>query len=408
MLFKLKRNNPERLAWLILSTAFITFCLVTVSIPLSARWYIVNATEPFSTEATSVRGAVTLGNPAAELTSSLVDGSTTELEESVTVSTDETSQAILTFFDDSSLTMYGNTSLTLEETRKPLFGISPNPTRIVVEVQQGRVRATAALGREDLAFDLVTPHALIQLDQGSFSVEVSEEGSQVTARLGQAVVIGEETAVVVNQGRRVVVSPASVPSEPLPAAQNLLKNSDFSPLFREAWEVYSLEPIEGVTTLVDVVQFQDRYVLQLSSQGQDNLHSETGVVQQVNKDVRDFRSLQVFAEVRLIRQSLPGGGQLGSEFPIMLHIAYKDADNNDRDWFHGFYYAPAPENYVLYNEPNNSSERIARFIWYPYESVNLLTTLGPAKPVFIKSIRIYASGWLYDSMVANISLLAQE
>ena len=76
----------------------------------------------------------------------------------------------------------------------------------------------------------------------------------------------------------------------------------------------------------------------------------------------------------------------------MLHVAYKDAAGNDRDWFHGFYFEPPPENYILYNQPDNSSERIARFVWYPYESVNLLTTLGPAKPVFVKSIRIYASG----------------
>jgi hypothetical protein len=92
----------------------------------------------------------------------------------------------------------------------------------------------------------------------------------------------------------------------------------------------------------------------------------------------------------------------------MLRLDYKDADNNDRSWYHGFYYDSPPENYRLYNQPENSSERIARFIWYPYESENLLTILGPTKPVFIKSIRIYASGWLYEAMVANISLLAQE
>lgn len=408
MLARSKRNNPERLAWVVLSTAFTTFCLLTVSIPLSVRWYIINATEPFFTEATSVRGTVTLGDPAAELSSSLTDGNTTTIEESITVSTDETSQAILNFFDDSSLTMYGNTSITLQETQKTRFEISPNPTRIIIQVERGRVRATASRNRDALNFVIITPHSRIELSQGSFSIETNEEGTQVTVRLGQADVMGDRQIITVNQGRRVVVSPDRVPSEPLPAAQNLLKNSEFSPSFRESWEVYNLQPIEGVSTTAEVVQFQDRYVLELSSQGEDNLHSETGVVQQVDKDVRDFRSLQIFAEVRLVHQSLPGGGQLGSEFPIMLHVAYKDANNNDRDWFHGFYYALAPENYILYNEPFNSSERIARFIWYPYESVNLLTTLGPAKPVFVKSIRIYSSGWLYDAMVANISLLAQE
>ncbi|MEW5957922.1 MAG: FecR family protein [Chloroflexota bacterium] len=408
MLAKLKRDNPERMAWLILMTSFTIFCLLAVSIPFSVRWYILNATEPFSTEATSVRGTVSLGDPQAELSASLTDGMTTPIEESFTVTTDETSQAILTFFDDSSLTMYGNTSITLAETQKTRFNVSSNPTRITIQVQRGRVRATAARNREALHFDLITPHARIELDQGSFSIEVSEQGTQVTVRLGQADVLGEQQIVTVTQGKRVVVTPDLTPSEPLPAAQNLLKNSEFGPQFQDSWQVYQLLPIAGVTTTVQAVQFQDRYVLQLNNQGQDNLHSETGVMQEVNKDVRDFRSLQIFAEVRLARQSLPGGGQLGSEFPIMLHVAYKDANNNDRDWFHGFYYTPPPPNYVLYNQPDNSSERIARFIWYPYESVNLLTTLGPTKPVFIKSIRIYASGWLYEAMVANISLLAQE
>jgi hypothetical protein len=402
------KKNPERLAWTILLTAFATFCMLALSIPAGVRWYIVNATEPFDTDITSVRGTVIIGNPTAELSASLVDGSTTTIEESATVTTDDISQAILTFFDDSSLTMYGSTTVSLQETKEPRFGISPNPTTIVIGVEKGRVRATSSRGREDLSFDILTPHAVIKMDQGSFSIEVNEEETQVTTRIGQAVVTGSEEQVILTEGKRAVVGVNTPLTGPLPAAQNLISHSEFDPAFLNAWEIYSIDLTEEVTTTVEVVDFQNRSVLQLSSRGEDNIHTETGVMQVVNKDVRDFRSLRVFAEVRLIRQSLPGGGQLGSEFPIMLHIAYKDANNNDRDWFHGFYYAPPPENYIIYNQPDNSSERIARFIWYPYESVNLLTTLGPAKPVFIKSIRIYASGWIYEAMVDNISLLAQE
>ncbi len=402
------RNNPERLAWTILLSAFAIFCLLSISIPAGVRWYIINATEPFKTEITSVRGTVLIGNPTAELTASLVDGSSTTVEESAQIATDDISQAILTFFDDSSLTMYGSTTIALQETHTPRFSISSNPTRIAIEVKEGRVRATSSRGREDLSFDIHTPHALIKLDQGSFSIEVNEEETQITTRIGQVEVIGPEEQVRLSEGKRAVVGVHTPLSGPLPAAQNLIRDSEFGPSFRDSWEIYAIDLTEEVTTTVKVVEFQSRSVLSLSSQGQDNIHTETGVIQQVNKDVRDFRSLRVFADVRLIRQSLPGGGQLGSEFPIMLHVAYKDANNNDHDWFHGFYYDPPPENYILYNQPDNSSERIARFIWYPYESVNLLTTLGPAKPVFIKSIRIYSSGWIYEAMVDNISLLAQE
>lgn len=362
-------------------------------------------------EVTSVRGTVVIGNPTTELSSSLTDENTMLIEENFVVSTDNTSQAILIFSDESSLTMYSETTIILRETRVPRFGLSPNPTKILIEVQKGRIRATSSLSRVALYFDITTPQAHIELSEGSFSIEVGEVETQITTRLGQAMIIADGQQVTLKQGERVLVGDGTSLSPPLPAAQNLLTDSNFSPTvlgLGKSWVPYQDDLTDVVTTTTEVVTFQDRSVLLLRSEGADNVHTEVGVIQQVNEDVRDFQSLRIFAEVRLVRQSLPGGGQRGSEFPIMLRLDYKDADNNDRSWYHGFYYAPKPENYILYNQTDNSSERIARFIWYPYESENLLTTLGPAKPVFIKSVRIYASGWLYEAMVANISLLAQE
>lgn len=404
------RNNIERTAWFILLTAFITFCSLSILVPTSLRWYVINATVPFMTNVTSVRGTVIIGDPTAELSSSLTDGNTMPVEEGFSVSTDETSQAILAFSDDSSLTMYGQTTILLHETRAPRFGLSSNPVKILIEVQKGRVRATSSLNRVALNFDVNTPQAQIELSEGSFSIEVNEQETQITTRLGQANVFGNGQVRMLNQGERVLVRADESPSSPLPAAQNLLKDTSFGPnLLASSWKVYTrTEFADIVTNTATIVTFQNRSVLQLGSAGQDNVHTEVGVTQEVNKDVRDFQSLRILAEVRLVRQSLAGGGFQGSEFPIMVRLDYKDAENNDRQWYRGFYYAPPPDNFILYNLPENSSERIARFVWYPYESDNLLTTLGPAKPVFIKSISIYASGWIYEAMVANISLLAQE
>jgi hypothetical protein len=405
---QVRQEQPERVAWIVLLGSFSLFCFLAVLIPTVLYLYITRTTTPISAEITSVRGTVLLDNSGAELSSSLTDGTSTTIEELYTVSTDDTSQAIITFADDSSLTLYSNTSLVLQEAEKPRFEISTNPTRIVFGLQEGRIRVTSARSRTDLQFDIYTPYAAIELDQGSFSIDAGNEEVQVTSRLGEALINADGRTVTLEAEQRAVVTANNLQA-PLPAAQDLLEGSGyFNPAFNNSWDVYDIKPIEGVTTTVKIVNFDRRNVLVLASEGDDNVHTETGVIQEVNQDVRDFQSLRVFAEVRLVNQSLPGGGHLGSEFPIMLHIAYKDIDGNDRDWFHGFYYDPPPDNFVLYNQPDNSSERIARYIWYPYESVNLLTTLGPAKPVFIKSIRIYASGWLYESMVANISLLAQE
>ncbi len=402
------RSNPERTAWIILSSAFATFWLIIISMIGFVYWVVFLDTEPFTTELTSVRGIVLIGNSTSPLSTSVTDGGTTDIRAGFSVSTDNTSQAILAFIGDSSLTMYGNTTIVLHETEKPHFSISSSPTQIIVEVKKGRVRATSALGRDGLVFDVVTPQTTVQLSQGSFSIEVSGTETQITTRLGQAKVIGNGIITTIEQNNRVIVNEHGQPSLPLPSAQNLLGDDNLSHNFTNSWEIYEIDFSENVTTSVQTIQFQNRTVLDLLSWGQNNIHTEAGATKKVNKDVRDFRSLRLFAEVSLVNQSLPGGGQLGSEFPIMVHIAYKDADGNDRDWFHGFYYITPPETYILYDQPDNSSERIARYLWYPYESENLLSTLGPAKPVFIKSIHLYASGWIYHSMITNISLLAEE
>jgi hypothetical protein len=402
-------KNPEQTAWIVLLSSFIIFCGLSVSIPASLYAYIINATQPLEGELTSVRGVVLIGESSLEaLTTTIIGGTSVPFEGGFSARTDETSQAIITLADDSSMTMYGNTAIDLLEANIPRFSVSPNPNRISAAIEQGRIRVTAAAGADNLDFQVITPHATVKLNQGSFSIEVNSDETQITTRFGVAEVSSDDGSVTINQGQRVVIRSDAPPSPPLPAAQNLLAGTNFDVGWDEVWETYSISPIETVTTTARSVAFQNRPVLNLRSAGEDNVHSEVGAIQQVEKDVRDFQSLRVFAEVRLAEQSLPGGGQLGSEFPIMLHVAYKDAAGSDRDWFHGFYFEPPPENYIIYNQPDNSSERIARFIWYPYESVNLLTTLGPAKPVYIKSIRIYGSGWLYDSMVANISLLAEE
>ena len=306
------KKNPERTAWVILLTAFGIFCALAVLIPLSIYVYAITATEPLDAEITSVRGIVLLGDSNAEgLSTSIIDGNTAPFPENFAAVTDETSQAILTFADDSSVTLYGNTSIVLQQARQPQFGISSNPNQITIEVKQGRVRATAAKDQAELSFNLLTPHSTVQLSQGSYSVEVIEEETQVTTRFGTAEVAGDDGSVMLNQGQRAVIRSNAPPSPPLPAAQNLLTNSDFDEDFDNSWEVYSIRPIVSVKTTADVVVFQNRPVLNLRSSGEDNVHSEVGVIQAVNKDVRDFQSLRVFAEVRLINHSLPGGGATG-------------------------------------------------------------------------------------------------
>ena len=400
--------NPERLAWTVLFLAFTMFCVLAVAIPIGVRWYFFNAMNAEMTAVTSVRGTVLAEMRKANLPVPITDGSTIEVEEATRVTTDSTSQAILTFFNDSTLTLYGETSVRLEQARTPRFGMGRRPDTIAVELERGRVRV-ASNSQSDLSFEVHSPEVGIDLGEGSYSIEVNDEGTQVTARLGQAQLVAADEVVRLSSGERAMVHPGEAPSPPLPAEQNLLINYDFSAPLAVVWEVYEVEPPSGVVTAsVEIIDVGNRQVLEFSSQGQDNLHSEVGIIQEVNKSVQDFESLRVQMDVSLEQQSLPGGGTLGSEFPIMIHLAYKDANGNDRDWYHGFYFTPPPENWLTSATPDNSSERIARILWYSYESVNLLDSLGTTKPVYIKYIRIYASGWIYQARIADVALLAQD
>ncbi|MDM8530615.1 FecR domain-containing protein [Anaerolineales bacterium HSG25] len=402
------RKNPERTAWIIISTAFVMFWVISCSIATSIYWYLFYGTEPFNSDLTSVRDIVLLEEVGSDNSTFVTDGQSSLIAEGATITTDDTSQAILAFGDDSSLTMYGNTTITLLETQEPRFFLSSLPIQTRIYLQKGRIRVTTARGRETLNVDVTTPQTEINFDQGSFSVEVNDDETQVITRLGQAHIIGDEVMLTLNRGNRVVVGADGHPSPPLPAAQNLLGEGSFSPTYTDTWTSYQYDEAEGVTTSIEPLEVKNQTVIEFKSTGQDNTHSEIGIVKEVNKDVRDFRSLKLLADVQLINQSLEGGGYQGTEFPIMLAISYKDAEGTDRNWFHGVYYSIPPDNYVLTSHPSKSTERIARFIWYPYESDNLLTILGREKPVYITSIRVYASGWLYQARVGNVSLLGEE
>jgi hypothetical protein len=401
-------NNPERLAWTVLLLAFTAFCVLAVAIPLGVRWYFLNAMTAETTAVTSVRGTVLAEMRKANLPVPITDGSTIEVEEASRITTDSTSQAILTFFNDSTLTLYGETAVRLEQARTPRFGVGRRPDTIVVDLERGRVRI-ASTSQSDLLFEVRSPQGLISLDGGSYSIEANDDGTQITARQGQAHLTAGGEAVRLATGERAMINLGGSPSPPLPAEQNLLVDGDFSAPLDGVWEVYNVEPASGVvTTSVQIIDVNNRKALEFRSGGQDNLHSEVGIIQEVQKSVQDFESLRVQMDVSVVQQCLPGGGTLGSEFPIRIHLAYKDIHGNDRDWYHGFYFTPPPENWILYSAPDNSSERIARVLWYPYESVNLLDSLGTNKPVYIKYIRIYASGWIYQARIADVALLAQD
>jgi len=86
----------------------------------------------------------------------------------------------------------------------------------------------------------------------------------------------------------------------------------------------------------------------------------------------------------------------------MVRLDYQDLYGNANHWVQGFYYQN-PDNYLI----DNGLE-IPPKVWYSYESGNLMEMLGDVKPAHLTSIRIYASGHDYQSMVTEVELVAKE
>jgi hypothetical protein len=399
------RKNPTRLAWITLSSAFAVFCVLVVSAPLGIRWYVINATQVHKTSLTAIGGTVVVREPDTDASMAVTATKDDVLERSI-ITTDSASQAFLEFFENSTLHLYNKTRVIIQKTQSPRFGLSSKPGTIVLEVTWGRVRIGVAPSMEStLNFQVQTPHAAVELEEdGNYSVEVSSEEFHLTVRDGQAKVIAMGKMVELGQGERTTVPIGKAPLGPLPAERDLIVNGDFKKPLTEGWRVYHSQIDEKeVSGKAEILAVGDRQAVRFWRVGKAANHGETGIIQTIDKDVRDFTSLELHISVRLLDQSLPGAGYLSSEFPVMVRLDYKDINGNDAFWTHGFYFKDPVAEWRIVN-----GEKIPRYVWYPYESPNLMDELGDVKPALVTSVRVYASGWDYQSMVSQVQLLAKE
>jgi len=404
-----------RQAWIILWLAFAAFVLIVTGVPLSANWYIHHATRPMAVRVEAVTG-VTLILPADNSDPiAVVDAQYIKVGDRVR--TDQDARANLSIFDSpedseslASVQLRTNTEVELTAARRPRFARSALPRELAIRIHSGRARVTSGSADDrPLEVHIQTPHALIKVSNGSAAVAVTNELTEVTARNGQVSVIAQGREVVLNKGRRTTIVFGQPPSDPQPADKNLVKNGDFSQPLESAWRVESIVDARDLSNVtfgsVEVINTGGRNVayFQRDAQGEDaNLHSETAIVQEIDADVLDAESLIFRFDVRLISQSLPGGGIQSSEFPMMVRIDFVDVYGKPQFWTHGFYMVDPAENWPL-----RDGEKIPGLVWYAYESPDFMQSETFPRPAKVTRIRIYASGHNYRSQAADIELIAK-
>ena len=406
------RNNPERVAWMVLSAAFVLFCLLITGIPLAVRSHVLNAMEDMDAQLQVIEGTVLVrrangGQPIGVMAS---DGAFS-LASGDEVITDDKSWATLDLFDRSHVTLYGNSRTQLAHTRVTRFRLSKRPNQITLNLTGGLMRVGVALpGERSTSFQVLTPHIAIELQEGSYRIEVANEETLVTVVRGEAAIGEDEARILVPQGERTSVDLDGQPGEPLPAARNLITNGSFQQPMASGWFTNTVVLASSVNPpSIEITESGGRTAVRLVRREQDDgNHTEASIRQKLAQDVRDYLRLEVSLDIRLDFQSLSGGGQLSSEYPVIVRLDYKDRWGNDKFWTHGFYYQNR-SGYPIAPDPwgRPSGEQIRRGVWYPYESGNLLELLGDNRPMEVTGLTVYASGWNYDSLVSEIQLVVE-
>jgi hypothetical protein len=408
------RRNPERLAWTVLSISLFICVTLAVSVPLAVRGYINDTTDPSRIKLEVQQGTVLV----RRLGTDDPIGVTTELDnlqEGAAIHADENVQALLTVLSPSDgstlliVQIYGNTNLDIAVSRSPRFQASGLMHRETLRIEGGRIRATVSPGTDRLTdVNIITPQATSSLQDGSCSIEVTNDELQVTVRDGSATVSAQGTTVTLTQSQRTQVVLGEPPDGILSPERNLIANGNFRDVLTATWKIHSdvqvqNEPPGDVSVSVE----GSRHLAVFDRTG--IYHAETDLVQSINRDVRDFRSLKLHFVVEVSNQDVPVCGQAGSECPLMMMLDYKDTDGTDRKYIQGFYTLFDPNginpNYCTSCGSRLEHIRVPQDFAYTYESVNLMTLLQPTQ---ITAITFYASGHSYRSSVSEIELLGEQ
>jgi hypothetical protein len=412
------RENSERTAWIVLLVCFGIFLVLAVAVPTAAVYTVRFASVAQVAKLEPTQGTVLLYDRPDDAEPVAITAQRDNIHEGArVVAADDATQATLALNSDTatgdtlgSVQLYAGTDLTLQRLRRPVFDRSREPfrTELLLNSGQARIFTSQSDGRA-IEVTLYTPNGTIMLAPGSYQVSVAEEGTELTVRAGQATlahVTGDE--LVTGEGQRAWLLANGDTGQTATPEINLVENGNFTPPVLDSWPSYQ---IAEASTTPGKVQFSEgedgRQVAQFIRMGDEKLHTEVGIRQEVNKAVNVYDDLRIQLDVKALFQSLPGAGSLNSEFPLRAEISYRDIYGKELSWGHGFYYRE-PEAGEPY-PPVTEGTRVRQGQWFTYVSPNLmdLLTAQGTRPAFINNIRIYASGHNYQSMASEVYLLAE-
>jgi hypothetical protein len=398
---ELGARAAQRRAWFWLLASFATFCFLVVTSVATLVNYRRSATESPVSVLRIDRGIV-LYQDSPE--SAQVRGrSGMDVYEGGLIEASEGTSAVVGLFDGSEARLYPGAGVQLSSVRTGIF--NQELTRISITQTSGAVNYGIAgqlpFGRD---VTVTTPHGVVSLTRGDVTVWIEDNTTRVLSYDGRGKVESDNRQVRFREGQRVVASDESqLPREPLPIAENLVKNGELTQGM-QFWTPIDVRE-RGRSDVLGERKIETEMIAGLRSSAlhffrdsQKDSHNETGVSQDINRDVTPYRVVNLSGWVKLNFASLSGGGYLGSEYPLMVRVNFTDDKGSRQVWSKGFYYAN-PE-----NRPTEIGESVPRGEWYPF--LIRLHQL-PDRPAFIKSIEVLSSGHDFDALASYIQIVTE-
>ena len=392
------RQRLERVAWGVLVASFLVFTLLAVGAGLLAKGYWETAMDGREAQVTVLKGTVLVRSPWQQQWVSA--SSETRLKDGDYLRTDGASQAFVTLFDYSTLVVFPGTEV--QAVRLASTRFTPPREFMELVVTQGKVHVgVAPVLKGTKSVQITTDDGTFRLEEGSYTISVLSGRSQLrVAERGRAQVLASGESLVLYPGQRVSVGPGGVRG-PLEGPEELVNNGDFARSL-DGWQTGSRPGFkEGTDVLgrVSAPVSDGRTAAHFVRKDSKNTYFESSLIQEINRDVEDFVELRLSLDILLSHQSLSGGGYLGIEYPLWVRVNYLTVDS-ERTAGYGFYYQN------IMNNRTDDGTPVAPGQWVKFLTPDNFMTLSPP-PRRILSVQIGASGWDYESLVTNVSLVGR-
>ncbi len=428
-------KDPGRLAWTVLITGLILFCLTTATIFIAVRWFVFDSTVPLNATLHVSR------NTASVLTSTsdafLAVHNMLSIGSDTQITTDSSSQGQLTFIDPytrqaiASITLLRDSRVQIMSFMRPRFEFSTNKYILSARFQGNiDIDIFPDLPR-GIIIDVESEHGIIRLGKsGRYLLTNQTERFSVLNRSGEAVLINlAQEARAIPEGMTGWIDTNTNSLEVAQPLVDIIPDGSFDtfnpadPAFSSEWGCYSLrddsEAAEGDYRREVLNGRAIMHITRVEEPGKPATnHAETGCLQYLNTiteplPVTAFSHLElrVTLQIRDRPLMLSTCGQQGSECPLMVVIDYLNQYQQPQQWIHGFFtrYDQAVGWPLRCATCSQDHEQLNQDAWYTYTSGNLLQLLpADQKPVAISSVKFYASGHEYEVLLGEVALLAGQ